>query len=161
MRYNSRMNARILAFVFVVLSLSNCHAQEAATKPEPVKSQSAVASKTKTFASVAPTDASVSKALKAVNLESFRTLVSKDVVFEGTVVKTFAPKTNSVLVLNFAKDFKTAISAALRPKDYAAFPDLKALEGKRVLISGKLEDYKGRLEVVLTKPEQIKLIREK
>lgn len=133
-------------------------AQEA--KPDKNKPQSEVASKTAKFATVKPGDGSVTQALKASDLAGAKKLVGKDGTFEGTVAALFTPKGNGLVILNFDKNYRNALTAVVRSKSFAAFPDLKELKGKRVLITGKFEDYQGRPEVVLTKPEQLKLIAE-
>jgi DNA/RNA endonuclease YhcR with UshA esterase domain len=135
-------------------------AQDEKPKPEPAKPQASVASKTAKFATVKPTDSSVKAALKASDLAGAKKLVGKDGAFEGTVVKVFSPKTNGLVILNFDKNYKNALTAVLRVKSYASFPDMQTLKGKHVLITGKFEDYKGSTEIQLTKPEQVKLIAE-
>ena len=84
--------------------------------------------------------------------------IGKEGAFEGTVVKVFSPKTNGIVILNFDKNFRSALTGVLRTKNYAAFPDMQSLKGKRVLITGTFEDYQGQPEIQLTKPEQVKLI---
>ena len=135
-------------------------AQDEKPKQEPAKPQASVASKTAKFGSVKAGDGSVTKALKASDLAGAKKLVGKDGAFEGTVVKVFSPKTNGLVILNFDKNYKNALTAVLRVKNYADFPDMQTLKGKRVLISGKFEDYKGSTEIQLTKPDQVKLIAE-
>lgn len=124
------------------------------------KPQSAVASKTATFATVKAGDGSVTQALKASDLAGAKKLVGKEGAFEGTVTALYAPGSNALVILNFDKNYRNALTAVVRAKNFAAFPDLKALKGKRVLVSGKFEDYQGRPEVALTKLDQLKLIAE-
>ena len=133
-------------------------AQDEKPKSEPAKAQASVASKTAKFGSVKAGDGSVTKALKASDLAGAKKLVGKEGIFEGTVAKVFSPSSNGVVILNFDKNYKNALTAVLRVKNYADFPDMQTLKGKHVLISGKFEDYKGSTEIQLTKPEQVKLI---
>ncbi len=120
--------------------------------------QSAVAAK-KEFGTAKEKDASVSKALDAAKLADLKNLDGKDATFKGTVAKVFVARGNSMVILNFAKDYKTAATAVLRPADYDKFPDLKKLDGKKIVVTGKVELYKDQPEIVLTKPEQIKVIK--
>jgi len=39
------------------------------------------------------------------------------------------------------------------------FPDLKALEGKEIVVSGKFVDYHGKAQIELTDPKQIKIVK--
>lgn len=144
------------------LSFSLVHAQDD-TKPAPreaAKPQASVASKTAKFGTVKMGDGSVTKALKASDLAGAKKLIGKEAAFEGTVAAVYTPKGNGLLILNFDKNFRNALTAVLRSKNYADFPDMQTLKGKRVLVTGKFEDYKGSAELVLTKPDQIKLITE-
>jgi hypothetical protein len=51
-------------------------------------------------------------------------------------------------------DFTAVIFAA----DADKFGDLTALEGKKVSITGVIKEYKGKPEIEVTKPEQIKTL---
>lgn len=153
------MKTRTLAAAFAALLVAApfAFAQNAEKKDRPA--QSAVASKTAAFGSVAAGDGSVKKALPATDLAGAKKQVGKTAAFVGTVDRAFAPKGNGLVLLNFAKDYKTAVTAVVRTEDFAKFPNLKALEGKKVLVSGKVEEYKGRPEVVLTAPTQVKVVQ--
>jgi hypothetical protein len=102
----------------------------------------------------------VTKALDAAKLDDLKKQEDKETAFKGTVAKVFTAKGNSLLILNFAKNYKDAATAVLRPANYDKFPDMKKLLNKKVLVSGKIELYNGSPEIVLTKPEQIKIIKE-
>lgn len=170
-RYNGSMLKRSLSLVAALcaLSFSLVHAQDD-TKPaarEAAKPQASVASKTAKFGtvklgdgSVKLGDGSVTKALKATDLAGAKKLIGKEAAFEGTVATVYTPKGNGLLILNFDKNYRNALTAVLRSKNYAEFPDMQTLKGKHVLITGKFEDYKGSAELILTKPDQIKLITE-
>ncbi|GEM_PF-2275436 len=122
------------------------------------KSQSELASKTATFVKV-PKDAAVLKtALDAHDLAAGLKQVEKTNSFQGTVAKIFEPRGGTIAILNFDQDYKTAMTAVLRGDDFDKFPDLKALVGKQVLVTGKIIDYHGTPEIVLNSPEQLKLV---
>ena len=154
-----KLRLSLLAAV-CALSVSFVLAQEDKPKPEPAKPQASVASKTAKFGTVKAGDSSVTKALKATDLAGAKKLVGKDGAFEGTVVKVFSPSSNGLVILNFDKNYRNALTAVLRVKNYAEFPDMQSLKGKHVLISGKFDDFKGSPEVVLARPDQLKLIVE-
>ncbi len=132
-------------------------AQTGENKERPA--QAAVASKNAAFVSVPAGDASVKKALPATDLAGAKKQVGKAAAFVGTVDRTFTPKGNGLVILNFAKDYKTAVTGVVRAKDFAKFPDLKALQGKKVLVSGTVQDYKGRPEIALSAPSQVKIVK--
>src|SRR4051812_13232366 len=103
--------------------------------------QSEGASKSAEFGTVFKTDKQNQEAHDAKDLEGAKKLIGKEGVFKGTVAKVFTPKSNSVVILNFAKDYKTAVSAVVKKEDFSKFPDLQTLEKKEVLVSGKVVDY--------------------
>ncbi len=120
-------------------------------------SQASVALKGKPFATVAASDAKVKGAKDPKDLAGAKKLIGKTAAFSGTVAKVFEP--GGVALINFDKDYKLAITAVVRSKNFAAFPDLKTLEGKKVLVSGKVEEYKDTAEVMLEKMDDIKVIK--
>lgn len=129
-------------------------------KGEKVKlAQSEAASKTEQYKTVAKTDKAYKDAHASTDLAGALKLVDKPATFKGTVVKLFEPKGRTMVILNFAADYKTAITAVLRKSDFAAFPDVAALQDKEVLVSGKVTTYQDRPQIELTKPDQIKLVK--
>lgn len=131
-------------------------AQEA---PEKKYAQGEVASKTEQFKTIGKSDKAYKDALAAVDLAGALKLVDKPAAFKGTVVQLFQPRGGTLLILNFAKDYKTAMTAVLRKADYAAFPDLATLKDKEVVVSGTISTYQERPQIALTKPEQIKVVK--
>jgi DNA/RNA endonuclease YhcR with UshA esterase domain len=130
------------------------HAQD----KKPMATQASVASKTAKFATVKATDPSVKKAVAATSLDTVMKSVGKSITVVGTVDAVYVPKSNSIVILNFAKEYWTAATAALKAKDYAAFPNMQQLKGKKVLITGTVKEYKEKPEIELLKPAQIKII---
>jgi hypothetical protein len=119
--------------------------------------QTEAASATAKFETVAKTDAAYTGALDAKDMDGARKLVGKTGAFKGKVVKAFG--TRNITVLNFAANFRTALTAALRKEDFGKFPALAELEGKEVLISGKFSEYDGRPQIMLTDSKQIRLVK--
>jgi hypothetical protein len=122
------------------------------------KSQVELASKT-ALATVAATSADVKKALDAKDLPAATKLTSKEGAFKGTVSMAYAPKSNALIILNFDPDYKKAVTAVVRNKEFGKFPNLETLVGKHILVKGKFEDYRGAPEIVLLDAAQIKIIK--
>lgn len=121
-------------------------------------SQAQAASKTAKFETISKTDAAVKSALDAHDLKSAAGLVGKSGSFSGTVTKIFTPKSGSIVILNFDRDYKTALTAVVKRADWSKFPDLFKLEGKKIYVSGKFVDFHGATEIDLTSPDQIKIV---
>jgi len=146
----------VVLLVLVVSPLSPAFAQKEKAENKP---QSAVAAKDKTFATIAESSAEVKKAVKASDLPAAKKMIGKSGAFTGTVVKVYSTKNNSIVILNFAEKYWTALTAPLKPASYKKFPDLKVLEGKKVLISGKFILYDEKVEIELTDPAQVKIVK--
>ena len=124
-----------------------------------IPAQSAVAAKT-AFATVAPTNKSVTAALDAKALADALKLVGKPGAFQGTVSQVYSPAGHAVAILDFAPRYRDALTATVKPGDYAKFPDMSALVGKHVLVSGKFTaNSHGAAQIALTGPDQIKIIQ--
>jgi hypothetical protein len=125
----------------------------------PAQSQHDAASKTAKFGSLEKTGDAYKSALDAHDLEGASKLVGKDGAFRGTVAKVFEQRDGSLLVMDFDPNFRTALTAVLRRADYAKFPDVRELEGKEVVVSGKFTDFRGHAQIELTDPAQIKIVK--
>ena len=122
------------------------------------KPQSEVAAKT-SFGAVAANSPAVKKALDAKDLAGAQKLVGKEGAFQGTVSKVYTAKGNSIVILDFSPKFSDALTAVLKPENYAKFPNTETLTGKHILVSGKFEDFHGKAQIVLIKPDQVKIIK--
>jgi len=124
-----------------------------------IPAQSAVAAKT-AFATVAPADKSVTAVLDAKALADALKLVGKPGAFQGTVSQVYSPGNHAVAILDFAPHYRDALTATVKPGDYAKFPDLSALVGKHVLVSGKFTaNSHGVAQIEMTSPDQVKIIQ--
>jgi hypothetical protein len=133
--------------------------KDEAGKKAKYKSQEELAAKSARFATVSAADKSVTEALKATDLENAKKLTGKAGTFTGTVTKVFAPKSNSLVILNFASDYRTAVTAVVRYRSFSTFPALSSLEGKKVLVSGTIFNYQNRPEIELKSLSQIKIVK--
>jgi hypothetical protein len=122
------------------------------------KTQSDVASKTAAFGKIGKDATAVKTALDAHDLAGGLKLVEKTNSFRGTVSKLFEPRTGTIAILNFDQDYKTAMTAVVNVENFSKFPELKALVGKQILVTGKFIDYHGAPEAVLTNPDEVKVV---
>jgi hypothetical protein len=120
--------------------------------------QSDVASKTATFEKVEKTSEEYKTALDAHDLTKAKELADKKGAFKGKVAKVFEPRGGSMAIVNFDEKYQTALTALLRKENFPKFPDLEKLVGKEVVCSGKFIDFQGRAEIILTSPDQIRLV---
>ncbi len=109
------------------------------------------------FPSVAK--AQLSGALDAKNLALATKTVGKTAIFSGVVDRVYLPKSGKTVLLNFAKDYKTALVGSVMAKDYRQFPDLTKLKGQRVAVKGKVVLYKGLPQIELSGPGAIRLVK--
>lgn len=100
----------------------------------------------------------------ASDLDTLRPQVGKMVEITGTPTATGKSKTGSVMYLNFgaahkavALVFFTGGGADAGAKKAQSEDDLKPFVGKPVSVKGKLEDYKGDLQIKIDNLDQIKV----
>ena len=125
---------------------------DSASQPPPAFSTKAV------IGHVSPTDAAVKNAMPADDLDAAEKNVDKPVTLVGRVVQLYIPAGNPVQIMNFAENYKDAVSVAIDSKDYGNFPDPESLKGKELLITGQMIIFNKHLEVKLTSPDQIKIV---
>ena len=118
-----------------------------------------VASKTAKFGTVDKNDAAYKNALDAHDLAGTLKLVGKEGSFKGTVSKFFEERDGDLIVFDFDSNYRPAITAVLRNADFPKFPDVKTLEGKEIVVSGKFVDYHGKAQLELSDPNQIKIVK--
>lgn len=98
-------------------------------------------------------------ALDAQNLAVFAPLTGKNAMSVGVVTMVYAPKGNSIVLLNFAPNYKSALVGAVSAKHFRLFPDLQKLKGQRVALSGKVVRFKGQPEIELTNAGAIRIVK--
>jgi hypothetical protein len=121
--------------------------------------QHVMASKTAKFETVDKDDAAYKHALDAHDLAAAQKLIGKEGSFRGKVSKFFEERDGDLIVFYFDSKFRTALTAVLRNADFSKFPDVKALDGKEIVVSGKFFDYHGKAQIELTDPKQIKILK--
>lgn len=120
--------------------------------------QAAVAAKG-AFPTIKASDPSLKTAVVATNLPAAKKLVGKNVLVVGVVSDVFAPRSGSITLINFAKNYKTAVVGAVKAKDFAKFPNLMNLKGKKVALRGTMISFKGQPEVELTTVGAIRIVK--
>ena len=122
------------------------------------KSQADLAAKID-LGTISPNDPAVAGATDARDLTSIRKLTGKEATLIGTVSRVYISEGNGILILNFTPNYKEAATVVLKPANYARFPDMRTLSNKRVLVSGKVVEFRGRPEIELREPSQIKIVK--
>lgn len=138
-------------------ALPAVHAQDTDPKRDS-QPQSEVASKSVKFAILSPIAREYKEAKEASDLEGARKLVGKPATFKGTIVQVLTPNGDDLVILGFAKEYKSALAAVVRKENFARFPKLEDLKGKEVTFTGRVVENEGRPEVVLIRPGQLKIV---
>lgn len=90
----------------------------------------------------------------------------KDALVDGTVVSSFVPKGNKILLLNFGKDHNKCFKVLISSTDFAKWgtkkPDeiAKMYEGKRVVVGGWVSLYSELPQIQVTLPSQMSVVDE-
>ncbi|MCD6310688.1 MAG: hypothetical protein J7M18_08220, partial [Candidatus Eremiobacteraeota bacterium] len=87
----------------------------------------------------------------------------KKVKVEGIIVDTHIAKSGKVRFLNFSRDWRKAFTVVIFTTNLEEFTDkvgepARYYLGKRVIVTGKVKIYKGRPEIIVKSPEQIKVM---
>jgi DNA/RNA endonuclease YhcR with UshA esterase domain len=82
------------------------------------------------------------------------------VTVEGTIVATH--NSGKACFLNFHQDYKRYFTAVIFASAFDQFPPSPETfySGKTVQITGVVKEYKGKPEIILERPSQIKIVRE-
>jgi DNA/RNA endonuclease YhcR with UshA esterase domain len=51
-----------------------------------------------------------------------------------------------------------SLTAVIFPRNRSRFPSLADLQGRTIQLTGRIESYRGRPEIVLTSPSQLRLV---
>lgn len=128
-------------------------AQGAESRP-----QAEVASKIVKFAPLNRAAREYREAFSATDLGGARKHLGKPTTFKGTVVDVLTPEGNSAVILSFAADSKAALTVIVLRENFTRFPNLEDLKGKEVAFTSKVVENEGHLELVLTRPGQLKIV---
>ena len=95
--------------------------------------------------------------IKASNLVELRKFVGKPVVVFGKVAATSTSKSGHNF-LNMEGKALTVVCFSDNVKKFVTGKPADLFKGKNVEVSGALKDYKGKLQLELSKPAQIKIV---
>lgn len=98
-------------------------------------------------------------ALAATDLVAARKSIGKTALVVGVVSEVFTPKSGSIVLLNFASNYKNALVGAVKAADFRKFPPLQSLKNKKVALRGKVITYRGRPEMELQTAGAIRLVK--
>jgi DNA/RNA endonuclease YhcR with UshA esterase domain len=81
----------------------------------------------------------------------------ESVAVKGIIANVFQSNKGNIF-LNFGSPYPNqTLYAVIFGKDAAKFGNVKAYEGKTVIVTGVVQSYKGKAEIILKDPGQIKL----
>lgn len=144
----------------ILLPAFPTNAASEAKDKESFPAQATVAAK-KPFLTIAATDPSVKNALDAKDLAGAGKQIGKTGAFQGTVTQVYSPGDHDIVILDFAPDYRAAVTAVIKPDAYAKMPNLQSLVGKHILVSGKWVGFHHPPvpQIDVKTPAQIKVIR--
>jgi DNA/RNA endonuclease YhcR with UshA esterase domain len=105
-------------------------------------------------------EAAIEEALIAISATDKAALtanVGKQVVAEGIVVSAAKGSNDGARFLNFSDDI-TGLSALIVPAVYSDLKPLEEYEGKTVKVTGKLDPYKDKTQIRVTRIAQIEVV---
>jgi hypothetical protein len=156
-KFSQKNLAALCAFLAVSVHATAAPAGDAAHSMQAQHvSQSSLAAK-RPFAAIPASSPAVRAALAPKDLAGARKLEGKSGAFAGVVSKVYA--TGGIVILDFDPDYKSALTAVVKAPAFAQFPDLKTLDGKRVLVRGQFIDFHGKPEIDMTRAEQIAVVK--
>jgi len=94
---------------------------------------------------------------KCIDFKEAPKKVGEEQCVTGKVVKVSRSPRSGTTFLNFCDDYRNCpFTVVVFPKDLAGVGDVAKLEGKTIEIFGKIKDYKGQAEIILSDPVQLK-----
>ena len=84
--------------------------------------------------------------------------IDKDVTVEGVVSEVHHAASGKVIFIEIGGRYpRNPFSAVIFKDHFNKFPTVDSLAGKTVDITGRIKEYRGRPEIVLDDPEQLKV----
>jgi hypothetical protein len=94
-----------------------------------------------------------------VSIEDAQNFAGSQACVRGAVLKVFTSKSGTVF-LDFCENYSQCpFTAVIFKSAVKKFENLKEFEGKIVEIEGMIKTYKGKPEIILEQPEQIKIVQ--
>lgn len=96
-------------------------------------------------------------ALPEISVTDATNYMNRQVVVRDVVVQVALRQTLALLNLN-QKYPKSPLTCVIRADNTNKFPDLETYLGQRVEVSGRITEYQGRPQIILTSTNQIKIL---
>lgn len=132
-------------------------AQSEDAKPEPAKPAESKATDDKPVSPAAGEE----KIYDPKDLNALREKKGQKVTLEGKIARLGESNTGGVRYLNFADQWRTAVSLVFLPtKSKGAFTKekLKEYVGKKVKVSGRLSEFRDALQIEIDTLEQLQVL---
>lgn len=85
--------------------------------------------------------------------------VGKSGCVRGQVLRVYTSRAGNTF-LDFCPDYRTCpFTSVVFSSDMKKFSDLGALKGRQVEIRGPITTYRGRAEIIIHDPEQIRIVQ--
>ena len=102
------------------------------------------------------------KTIAASDLASIRASIGQFVTVEGKVASTHTAKSGKVRFLNLGEKSQESLSLVIFTNDLPNFKDIGNpvfyYAGKMVRVQGIIQEFKGRVEIVVKDPQQVAVI---
>lgn len=103
------------------------------------------------------------KVVSASDMTTIRENVGQFVIVEGKVFSTHTAKSGKVRFLNMGEKSLESLSLVIFTNDLLNFKDVGDpviyYAGKKVRVQGIVQDFKGRVEIVVNDPQQVAVIQ--
>jgi DNA/RNA endonuclease YhcR with UshA esterase domain len=93
---------------------------------------------------------------QAISAADAKTRIGQTVTVEGTVSDVHVGRSGAAFIDIGGRFPDNALTAVIFVDDLGKFPGAKALTGKQVAISGPVQLYQGRPEIILKSADQLK-----
>ncbi len=84
--------------------------------------------------------------------------IDKDVTVEGVVSEVHHAASGRAIFIEIGGRYPSnPFSAVIFKDEFSKFPTVDSLAGKTVDITGRIKEYRGRTEIILSDPAQLKV----
>lgn len=101
------------------------------------------------------------KVLSSENIPSIKANLNKFVTVRGRVYEVFAPLTSKAIFINFSHFRDNGFAAVVFTSNLGNWPGgrdyFQSLAGKIISVEGPIKEYKGRLEIIVNSPSQLRV----
>ena len=97
---------------------------------------------------------------KKIKAAEAKANIGKEVIIEAKVAEV--NKAERLVRLNLEKPYPAqAMTAVIFSPKTNLFPEIEKLQGKQIELTGKISEYHGRPEMILTSTNQLKVVEKK